>query len=183
MFLHLNISCAVKWNNYMSRVFNVPTGTKQGGILWPDFFAMYMHNLIELLKASGFGCYIIQICIACIFSWTILCYYPNATLAFRGCWTFVSPIVRNSVLTLIPGSLKSWLWVKNLPTLYFAPSFLVMFLLNLLPSTNTWVLIWRQTRCFLFRLLVQFVRFIERQTQYCVVESNSPKHSFEALVL
>ena len=27
---------------------------------------MYMHNLIELLKASGFGCYIIQICISCI---------------------------------------------------------------------------------------------------------------------
>ena len=33
----------------------------------PDFFAMYIHDLIDLLKASGFGCHIIKICVACFF--------------------------------------------------------------------------------------------------------------------
>ena len=67
MFLYLNMSCSDKWNDKMSDFFEIPTGTKQGGILSPDFFAMYMHDLIEELKASGFGCQVIQICIACLF--------------------------------------------------------------------------------------------------------------------
>ena len=59
IYLYLNMSCSVKWNNSISRVFDVPTGTKQGGVLSPDFFSMYMHDLIELLKNSGFGCHVI----------------------------------------------------------------------------------------------------------------------------
>ena len=50
-----------------SEVFDVPTGTKQGGILSPSFFALYMHDLIDKLKRSGYGAYVIQACISCIF--------------------------------------------------------------------------------------------------------------------
>ena len=31
------------------------------------FFAMYMHDLIEKLRGSGYGTYVIQMCLACIF--------------------------------------------------------------------------------------------------------------------
>ena len=61
------MSCLVKWKNHKNDLFDVPTGTKQGGILSPDLFSFYMHDLIELLKKSGFGCYVIQVCISCIF--------------------------------------------------------------------------------------------------------------------
>ena len=47
----------------MSSAFDIPTGTKQGGILSPDFFAMYVHDLIEILKSSGFGCLVMQVII------------------------------------------------------------------------------------------------------------------------
>ena len=47
MYLYLNMSCTVKWNEKMSGSFDIPTGTKQGGILSPNLFSMYMHNLIE----------------------------------------------------------------------------------------------------------------------------------------
>ena len=67
MFLYLNMSCTVKWNGSMSGEFSISTGTKQGGILSPNFFAFYMHDLIKILKKSGYGCYVIQACIACIF--------------------------------------------------------------------------------------------------------------------
>ena len=67
MYLYLDMSCTVKWNGVMTRAFDIPSGTKQGGILPPDVFALYVHDLIQLLKDSGFGCYIIQVCIACIF--------------------------------------------------------------------------------------------------------------------
>ena len=67
MFLYLNMSCTVKWNKKLSHAFDIPSGTKQGGILSPDIFSMYMHDLIQQLKASGFGCQMINLCIACIF--------------------------------------------------------------------------------------------------------------------
>ena len=67
IFLYLNMSCTTKWNASMSNAFDIPTGTKQGGILSPDFFGLYMHGLIERLKLSGFGCDIISMIIACIF--------------------------------------------------------------------------------------------------------------------
>ena len=67
MFLYLNMSCTIKWNNETSFDFGIPTGTKQGGILSPDIFAMYMHDLIVELQSSGFGCHVIQRLINCIF--------------------------------------------------------------------------------------------------------------------
>ena len=67
MYLFLNMSCLVKWNNQKSQTFDVPTGTKQGGVLSLDLFSLYMHDLIDLLKQSGYGCHVINVCIACIF--------------------------------------------------------------------------------------------------------------------
>ena len=61
------MSCTVKWKTAKSEVFDVPSGTKQGGILSPSFFALYMHELIEKLIKSGYGAHVIQMCIACIF--------------------------------------------------------------------------------------------------------------------
>ena len=67
MYLYMNMSCTVKWSDSMSDSFDIPTGTKQGGILSPDFFSLYMYDLIRLLQDCGYGCYIIMMCIACIF--------------------------------------------------------------------------------------------------------------------
>ena len=51
IYLYLNMSCVVKWKGQKSCAFDVDTGTKQGGILSTDFFSLYMHDLIELLKS------------------------------------------------------------------------------------------------------------------------------------
>ena len=67
MFLYMNMTCSVKWGGNMGPSFDIPTGTKQGGILSPNFFKLYSHDLIRLLKQCGYGCYVIQICIVCLF--------------------------------------------------------------------------------------------------------------------
>ena len=67
IYLYSNMSCVVKWNGNFSRAFDVPTGTKQGGILSPDFFGLYVHDLIDLLISSGYGCRVIRVIIACLF--------------------------------------------------------------------------------------------------------------------
>ena len=38
--------------------FNVSNGVKQGGILSPIMFVLYMDEMFIRLKATGYGCYI-----------------------------------------------------------------------------------------------------------------------------
>ena len=51
---HLNVSR----NNHMSNYFDTSNGVKQGGVLSPIPFAIYIDELLTLLKCSGYGCMI-----------------------------------------------------------------------------------------------------------------------------
>ena len=66
MFWYLNMEYDVKWAKARSSSFKVKCGTKQGGILSPDFFAIYIDDLIKILKKMGVGCHMIEFFIACI---------------------------------------------------------------------------------------------------------------------
>ena len=44
-----NMEYNVKWAKTYSDPFRVLCGTKQGGILSPDFFAIYIDDLIQIL--------------------------------------------------------------------------------------------------------------------------------------
>ncbi len=48
----------IQWCNHMSEAFSVSHGVKQGGVLSPVLFTMYVDELLQRLKASGMGCYI-----------------------------------------------------------------------------------------------------------------------------
>ena len=48
----------LKWEHTLSCEFFVKNGVKQGGVLSPLFFAMYIDELLLQLQASGFGSYI-----------------------------------------------------------------------------------------------------------------------------
>ena len=66
MFWHLNMTCHVKWGEARSKSFPVPLGTKQGGIISPKLFSLYINGLISILRNSGLGCHIIDRFIGCI---------------------------------------------------------------------------------------------------------------------
>jgi len=48
----------VNWNGCYSHTFNISNGVKQGGILSPILFCIYMDELLFKLKVSNVGRYI-----------------------------------------------------------------------------------------------------------------------------
>ena len=57
-YIYLNQTCNVTWDNSNSFLFNVKNGVKQGAILSPTLFSIYIDELFLLLKLSGYGCLI-----------------------------------------------------------------------------------------------------------------------------
>ena len=47
----------VKWANTFSSEFSASNGVKQGGVISPLLFCVYMDGLISELLASNVGCY------------------------------------------------------------------------------------------------------------------------------
>ena len=59
--------CRVKWDGYHGNWFHVSAGVRQGGILSPDFYNIYVDELICILQRSGVGCHISNVFAAALF--------------------------------------------------------------------------------------------------------------------
>lgn len=55
---YTSTKCRVKWLNEHSQIFTVSNGVKQGGVLSPILFTLYMDCLLQRLKDSHCGCHI-----------------------------------------------------------------------------------------------------------------------------
>jgi len=58
----LGVTC-VKWESFMSDFFVLSSGIRQGGVLSPYLFAVYIDSVIMKVAASNVGCHIKRICI------------------------------------------------------------------------------------------------------------------------
>ena len=59
----VSVSC-VKWNNAISRFFSMTAGVRQGGVLSPYLFAVFIDDLVDKIKKLNIGCYISLVCAA-----------------------------------------------------------------------------------------------------------------------
>ena len=66
IYWYLNMQARCIWRNVCSDFFRVLTGTKQGGVLSPRIFALYLDGLVERLRKTGVGCYILGLFLACL---------------------------------------------------------------------------------------------------------------------
>ena len=57
---------SVRWNSVYSKEFKVAAGVRQGGILSPILFNLYVDDLIIELKHKGDGCYVLNCFVGCI---------------------------------------------------------------------------------------------------------------------
>ena len=73
IYWYSNMQTRCLWRHAFSEYFSVPTGTKQGGVLSPRIFSLYMDRLIRLLRNRGIGCHIIGLFLACLLYADDLC--------------------------------------------------------------------------------------------------------------
>ena len=52
--------CRVQWDGHFSEWFHVSAGVRQGGVLSPDLYNIYVNDLICILESSGVGCFVLE---------------------------------------------------------------------------------------------------------------------------
>ena len=58
LYIYVNQLLAVKWNSNTSTSFKVSNGVKQGGVISPSLFCLYIDDLLQKLSKCGIGCYV-----------------------------------------------------------------------------------------------------------------------------
>ena len=64
IYWYSNLKCRVKWDDSFSEWFAIKAGVRQGGILSPDFYCLYVDDLIAILKTKDVGCYVLSVFLA-----------------------------------------------------------------------------------------------------------------------
>ena len=73
MYWYTKQELCIRWGAEMSPYFTIFNGVRQGGILSPSLFAVYMDDLSSLLNISRIGCHIDDVCINHVFYADDLC--------------------------------------------------------------------------------------------------------------
>jgi hypothetical protein len=55
--LYTTQKMCVEWGDHLSALFNVRNGVKQGGVLSPILFSLYICELVEKLSKTEMGCH------------------------------------------------------------------------------------------------------------------------------
>ena len=80
------LACRVKWGDTLSEWFSVTAGVRQGGVLSPDLYCLYVDDLILKIKDTQKGCYF-----ACIFA---------AALFYADDMALLSPSIKGLTILL-----------------------------------------------------------------------------------
>jgi hypothetical protein len=54
--------CSVKWGNCISNAFSLKAGVRQGGVLSPILFSVYVDNILS--KLNNLGCHMFGLCVS-----------------------------------------------------------------------------------------------------------------------
>lgn len=63
---YAKLSVVVKWNNCNSSTLSVLSGVRQGGLLSPILFNLYVNNMISSLRNKKYGCHLGNVYLGCI---------------------------------------------------------------------------------------------------------------------
>ena len=73
MFGYTKQELRIRWGADVSPYLTISNGVRQGGILSPSLFAVYIDDVSSLLNTSKIGCHIDDVCINHVFYADDLC--------------------------------------------------------------------------------------------------------------
>jgi len=59
-------AAVVRWDNMLSGTIQLMCGVRQGGVLFPVLFAVYVNDIIVALSEAGAGCYYDNMFVGCV---------------------------------------------------------------------------------------------------------------------
>ena len=59
----VSVTC-VKWGDSYSHFFRLLAGVRQGGVLSPLLFAIFIDSLVDKVRSTGVGCYVSHLCVS-----------------------------------------------------------------------------------------------------------------------
>jgi len=95
------LRCSVLWNTALGDVFSVNCGVRQGGVLSPILFSIYVDDLISLLPESGYGMYIDRLFTGCILYADDILLLSSSCNACNLCCIFVMNLAKYGISNLI----------------------------------------------------------------------------------
>ena len=66
MVWYNNSIVTVRWNMFYSHAFPLTTGVRQGGVLSPILFCVYIDDVVRRLELSRMWCWMAGCCLGCI---------------------------------------------------------------------------------------------------------------------
>lgn len=75
----VSVTC-IKWNQHTSEFFNLRAGVRQGGVLSPVLFSVFIDGLVDKIKSANVGCYTSTVCLSVfLYADDILLIAPSVT--------------------------------------------------------------------------------------------------------
>ena len=76
-------AAVVRWDNMLSGTIQLMCGVRQGGVLSPVLFAVYVNDIIVALSESGAGCYYDNMFVGCVmYMLMIFCCYLHVFVIY-----------------------------------------------------------------------------------------------------
>ena len=73
----------IQWSKTKYLFFTITNSVRQGGILLPKLFSIYMDDLSKMLSDSGMGCYVDNVCVNHVFYADDLCLMASCAIALQ----------------------------------------------------------------------------------------------------
>ena len=114
VYWYSNMHSRCKWDEVLSDYFLVTSGVKQGGVLSPRLFTVYIDDLVVRLKRAGIGCHMARLFIGAILFADDLCLLAPTRSALQKMLNICRDFFSELCLTFNPKKSKSLLFGKGI---------------------------------------------------------------------